>query len=125
MDSINRLNQAMEILRRQVAESARHLDTNQVSRNDPNRPSSVTSKPSLPDLRRRIQDRLRAIDPTDPQRERHQRRVFLESVLAWELGDNLLLDSRFEEMMASIDEAIAADPVTERSFRDLLAGLTA
>lgn len=124
MDSINRLNRVMEILRRQIADSARHLES-------PHKASASTtlarSKPAaqapVEELKRRITERLRTVESSDPRREQKVRRVFLESVLAWEFGDNLLQDSRIDDLLDNIQETISASTDVSRQLDELLAQL--
>ena len=124
MDSINRLNRMMEILRRQIADSAQHLES-------PHKASSSTklarSKPAaqapVEELRRRVTERLRTVDPGDPKREQKARRVFLESVLAWEFGDSLLQDRRIDDLLDNIQETLSASADVSRQLDELLAQL--
>src|SRR5207244_3958452 len=45
-------------------------------------------------LQKRVAERLKAVDAADPQRDRKQRRVFIESVLSLEFGDALQADPK-------------------------------
>jgi hypothetical protein len=111
--TIDRLNGVVEVLRRQIAESARRLDV----RGKPSKaPDTVGARPPLQDVKRRIKERLEAIPGNDPDRTRKAQRVFIEAVLTWEFGDTLLLDQRFEEMMDRVQEGLAAAPNVTQQF---------
>jgi hypothetical protein len=68
------------------------------------------SAAAMPDLAALIAQRVRAISPDDPQRERKALRVFLETVLLSELGSNLLNDPGFAPMVDHVQSEMEADP---------------
>jgi hypothetical protein len=122
--TIDRLNGVMEVLRRQIAESARRMDVQGKSSRDPSATlGAASSKPPLPEVKRRIQERLGALSKNDPDRNRKAQRLFIESVLTWEFGDALLLDKRFEEMLDRVQEGLAAAPEVIQQFDRFLASL--
>ena len=49
--------------------------------------------------------------------------MFLESVLSWQFGDELLLDRGFEEMIAGVQEALQSHPRLEQRLAQLLRDL--
>ena len=53
--------------------------------------------------------RVRAIDPQDPDRRRKAMRVFLESVLLAELGESLINDDGFYQLVEQVQQQMAAD----------------
>lgn len=69
--------------------------------------------------------RLRAIDPADPQRRRKAVRVYLESELAREFGQGLLNDPAFAQMVDAVQSQMQDDPDTATAMEkvaDLLLG---
>ena len=73
-------------------------------------PSANDSAAATSDLAALITQRVRAISPGDPQRERKALRVFLETVLLSELGSNLLNDPGFAPMVDHVQSEMEADP---------------
>ena len=71
---------------------------------------SSDSAAATPDLAALVAQRVRAISPDDPQRERKALRVFLETVLLSELGSNLLNDPGFGSMVDHVQSEMEADP---------------
>jgi hypothetical protein len=124
LDSINRLNRVMEILRRQVAE-----DSSRSVPITPGRAPTTSARGPHPEragveqLRQRVVERVRALDPDDPRRPGKARRIFLESVLAWEFGDDILQDNRFDEMLTHIEHGFDAAPEMTDQLDELLAAL--
>jgi hypothetical protein len=124
MDSVGRLNGVIEVLRRQIAENSQRMDKaegrtlgSQVRPTGP----GAQARPNLAELKLRIQTRLRHIDPADPDKAKKSQKVFLESVLAWEFGESLLLDRNFDEMLGEIQKSLASQPDVEKQLADLLA----
>ena len=61
-------------------------------------------------LTRLIETRIGQIGRDDPQRGRKAFRVFLEAVLLSQLGDGLVNDPRFFQMVDEVQGAMEADP---------------
>jgi hypothetical protein len=119
MDPINRLDQVLQIIGRQMSERATRLDTG-AKLATPEGAARSTRRPSLAALKRKVKERLATIDANDERRGEKARRVFLESVLTWQFGDELLLDRGFEEMVAGVQEALKAHAQTDARVSQLL-----
>lgn len=118
----------MQLIGRQLSERAAHLDSGAPPLPPSLAPGDRTRRarrPSLEVLRKRVQERLRQIDPDDPRRIDKLHRAFLESVLAWQFGKELLLEPGFEDAVAGVHEALRAQPEVENQFRQLLLELAA
>jgi ferric-dicitrate binding protein FerR (iron transport regulator) len=72
-------------------------------------------------LRQRVLDRVKSIDPSDPQRKNRSRRIFIESVLAWEFGEQLLSDRRLDELVEQVLDAMSSLPDIDQQLSELLA----
>jgi len=70
-----------------------------------------------------ISRRVRSIDPDDPQRARKAFRVFLESVLLSELGDGLINDPGFYQMVDHVQNQMEADPHLAHAIQEAAAVL--
>lgn len=125
MDPINRLNRLMETLRQQMAQSAKRTSTPtpEAQKKDAQTASARGQRLTVPQLRQLIQERARAIPSDRPDRDKQLRRIFLESVLAWEFGEELVLDSQFSRLLENIQEAFEQDDDTNRELRNVLAEL--
>lgn len=125
MDPINRLSRLMETLRQRMAESSKQLDASRPSaapaRNDAR---TAVQRRSVEQLRLHIGDRIRALDPNNAEHERQARRAFLESILAWEFGDDLLLDTQFTRLIDGIQSAFESDPEVNKELSSLLSELS-
>ena len=119
MDPVHRLDQILQIIGRQMSERASRLEAGAkaVPATTPQRPAR---RPSLAALQEKVRERLQAIDPDDPRRADKARRVFLESVLSWQFGNDLLLDRGFEEIVSGVQEALRAHPRIDARLARLL-----
>jgi hypothetical protein len=57
-----------------------------------------------------IAERVRALDPADPDRGRKAFRIFLESVLLAELGEELINDPGFYELVDKVQRTMEDSP---------------
>jgi len=119
MDPINRLDQVMRIIGQQMSERAARLDAGgkPLPVAAPTRPAR---RPPLTVLKSKIQERLKALDPDDPRQPEKARRIFLESVLAWQFGDELLIDRGFAEVVSGVQEALRAHPQVDSRLAEVL-----
>jgi hypothetical protein len=123
MDPINRLDQIMRVIGQQMSERAARLE----SGGKPlptGAPPRLTRRPALTALKSKVQERLKALDPHDPHRPEKARRIFLESVLAWQFGNELMLDRGFAEIVSGVQEALRADPQVDARLGQLLRDLS-
>lgn len=69
------------------------------------------------DIASLVARRVSTIDADDPQRERKAFKVFLESVLIAELGDELVNDPAFYAMVEEVQQQMEADPELAASMQ--------
>ena len=81
-------------------------------KNDPAAASSAARLSAV------VSRRVRAIDADDPDRRRKAFRVFLESVLLAELGNALINDPAFYQVVEQVHAHMAADPELSRAMDD-------
>lgn len=73
------------------------------------RPAGSSSTENKGDISTLVFRRIRLIDPADPQRKRKAFRMFIESVLLFELGEGLINDPAFYQLVDSVQQAMEAD----------------
>jgi len=118
---ISRLNAVMETLRRQLSETERRSGfVGQRASTSSSRSPASDTRPSLTLLRQRVLERLKNIDPADPQRKSRSRRIFVESVLAWEFGEQLLSDRKLDELVEQVLDAMSGQPDIDQQLSELL-----
>jgi hypothetical protein len=67
-------------------------------------------KSSATDLASVAAERIRSIQPDDPQKKQKAIRIFLESVLLAELGPALITDPEFARMVGHVQEQLDSSP---------------
>jgi hypothetical protein len=70
-----------------------------------------------------ISQRVKALDPDDPKRGRKAFRIFLESVLLNELGEELINDHSFYLMVDQVQEAMEQDKQIADAIQTAVASL--
>lgn len=109
-----------------VVAGARSRRTGSLSRGD----ATSTREKGRPadDLAAAMARRIAAIDPADPERRRKAFRVFLESLLLHEWGDQLLNDPGFHQLVDSVHAQMEGSPQLVsliQEVADRLLGFTA
>lgn len=62
--------------------------------------------------------RIKFIEPTDPDRRRKAFRIFIESVLLLELGDELINDPKFYELVNEVELRMRDEAALVQSIED-------
>ena len=122
---IGRLNRIMEILHTQVNEAGRQIAAPAQTVQSRSGPAFLPPGNAMQVLRRRVRERLKRLDPADPQLARKSKRVFLETVLAWEFGDALMLDRSFDDLVSQVQQAISSQPELDEQLAELLTNMPA
>jgi len=104
MSGIDSISQIVAALRTQLAQGA--STTAPKPRKATTRGASEKSNRSISKL---IAQRVKSIRPDDPKRGKKVFRIFLESVLLNEFGEQLIDDTVFYQMVDEIQEAMEAD----------------
>ncbi len=110
MTSISNVQQIVAVIRQQLAKRADALDA-RVRRGEGGAAAKAGSK-DLPTL---IAERIKAIDRDDPNRGRKTFRVFIESILLSEFGENLINDPQFYRVVDDVQQQMETDPAIQGS----------
>jgi hypothetical protein len=111
MDALDPAQQLAALIRVQVASLRRRQGGKAKSASAP-APADAAANPDLAAV---VAQRIRAIPPDDPQRERKAFRLFLETVLAAELGAGLVSDPSFAVMVDHVQAQMESDPQLARA----------
>lgn len=76
------------------------------------------------DLRERLIRLVAGVDPADPDAVRRARKPVISAILLAEFGDAARANPRFDEMIASVDAALAPQEGGVDPFLELLRTLT-
>ena len=117
MDPINPLDQMTELLRKRIATEVSVKSTSV----NKGKSTSVSDKAilgriSTGELNTKIVTQIKQIEPNDAQRNQKMMHIFLENVLIWQFGDELLNDSDFSRLVSEVKEALEKVPITTQLF---------
>lgn len=112
MISISNVQQIVAVIRQQQATRAALLEP-RLRRNEGAGTAAAKSAPR--DIAALITQRIKAIDRDDPNRGRKTFRVFVESILLSELGEDLINDAQFYRIVDDVQQQMEADPSTQSS----------
>src|SRR5690348_9858087 len=125
MEPVDGVTQAMEILRRQMAEN---LDGLKRTGKDPSRVAtrptvgSSAMSPSIPEI---VARKIRTMDPLAPDFDQQASSVYIESVLIAEFGDRLVNNPAFHDMLSAVQKTMLSDETIRIQLQSLLRGLRA
>ncbi|BBB70233.1 hypothetical protein UNDYM_5980 (plasmid) [Undibacterium sp. YM2] len=128
MSGINSVSQIVTLLRTQMVKKVRPASKPAGTLKSPTiKKDGKQKKLEAPGrIEELISLRVKAINPDDPKKGKKAFRIFLESVLLSELGENLVNDPGFYQMVSDIQDAMEADPqileVINKAVADLLEG---
>lgn len=117
MDPVSNLGQVLAILRRQMSERSGRLG--------PQSSARASQQPAgagldLADVQKKVQQRIRALDPGDERRHSKAVRIFLESVLHREFGDDVVNDPAFYGLVDEVQVAMESDPAVNAELGGLI-----
>ena len=125
MDKINGLNNIVAILRKQLGSPAKSKSKSVDKRSNlDDTDASATSSLELEELEKRLLDRIKAVDPNDPDKAKKTSHIFVQTILTWELGEKLLDDPNFHELIERVSDLIQSDTGLRNSLDKYLAGNT-
>jgi len=119
MSRIDGLSQVMEVLRRQMAENAKKLEKGRTTPSTISTDPNKVNKISAQDLQQRIRERLRPLGSTTGYNQKAAR-IFLESVLTWEFGEDLVHDPRFTDLLNEINQTMETDAELKMRLQTLI-----
>ncbi|MES9851119.1 MAG: hypothetical protein ABW170_04725 [Candidatus Thiodiazotropha sp. L084R] len=129
MDSISKLTRILQTLRLQQTSAGKANSTKTGSTNgvksqglQANHPGKLTAKVNLEQLNRRIGDRINRLAPDERQGDKAAQ-LFIDSILAWEFGEELLQTESFSKYSNKIHEAVKSDVKLSHEFKLLLESL--
>jgi hypothetical protein len=112
MISISNVQQIVAVIRQQLATRAAPLEP-RLRRGEGAAGTAAKSPPK--DIAALIGQRIKAIDRDDPNRGRRTFRVFVESILLSELGEELINDPQFYRIVDDVQQQMETDPMTQAS----------
>ncbi|MFZ6756284.1 hypothetical protein ACO0K9_03625 [Undibacterium sp. Ji50W] len=126
MAGIDSINQIVALMRTQMANKVRHAGKSaNAVKGEASKKKDRQKSPEGPDkIEKLVSLRIKSINPDDPKKGKKVFRIFLESVLLSELGEDLINDPIFYQMVNDIQAAMEEDPqiasLIDKAVADLL-----
>lgn len=121
MDPVSGINRIIQTLGKRLSErETTSKTTGQTRTTYSNRKVGRSKTESKAEVQRQIANALTRISPED---ERKSATVFVESVLAWKLGDEVLNDPDFSDISKAVIETLAQDPQEWQVLQEYLRSL--
>lgn len=126
---INNLNQLVSLIQRQRDEyqTDRADGTSpaqKTSKKQPTRRSSPKQRLTPLELKTQIQRRLKNLKEHSDIDEQTARKLFIESVLAWQFGDKILNDPKLNILVSEIDQTYKEHRQLDAEITQLIASLS-
>ena len=110
MSQIDGLNSIIEVLRRRVADNAKKLGrSSKTSAQTKTDGLAGSKRTGTKELQAVIRERILSLDPDDERFEKIATKVFLESILQWEFGDEVAQDEKFSDIVNEVHSTMLAD----------------
>lgn len=125
MDSIRRINELVALLRSGLSPDKSQLSTKQpaTAAHSGQRLSSKRAETDrsldISELKKRVLDRISLLTPEQQKGEKAVQ-IFIESVLAWEFGNELQNDPRFHSIAQEISKHFVSDHSLQKSIQIFL-----
>ena len=111
MVKIDSTSELISALRSQLATRSDALRSSSTASAAAGRPETRASvQISIEQLQERIGRELKDLDLKVPANRRRARIIFIESVLTWDFGDDLLNDPQFGFFVRDVEESMSANP---------------
>ena len=118
MTAVDPTNQLAALIRVQVASLRRRQEAGKPAAKS-GAPAQATTRGEAPqDLALVVAHRIRSLGRDDPQRERKALRIFLETVLVSELGQQLVNDPAFGAMVDHVQAQMEGDATLAEAARE-------
>lgn len=117
MDPVNGL---VQILRQKLSERPNTVESKNTSKpSATNTTSSTEAKLSIGEVKRKIGERVKALSD-DEHQPTHAAQIFVESIITWEFGDQLLQDPKFGELSKDVVNTLSQHPTVWKHMQSML-----
>lgn len=125
MEPVNSLNRLTELLRRRItAEAGKKACAAPVLAGKDASVAGYGKRIGVDALREQIVRALESVDVDDPACTKKTMRIFIESVLAWQFGAEMLADPGFANLIAEVQESMAKEPAVAAALTRFISGKT-
>lgn len=112
MEPINSLDSLAEIIRRRANSelSAKPNSSSAISQSDIKRQAHILAKQqTVESVKLKIVEAIKLIDKNDKNRNKKSINIFVENILLWQFGEELINDSAFSQLVDEVGEALFSE----------------
>lgn len=122
MAQIEGLGYMLEVLRRRMSSTAHRPQSSSSSGRTSNTEAPAPPQPraSVDALREKVRERIGGLDPREGEHREKAIRIFLESIILWEFGDELAPTHEFSEIITNIRSEMNAHPTLRSHLNSLV-----
>lgn len=109
MEPINSLDSLAEIIRRRANSelSAKPNSSSAINQSDIKRQAHILAKQqTVESVKLKIVEAIKLIDKNDKNRNKKSINIFVENILLWQFGEELINDSAFSQLVDEVGEAL-------------------
>ncbi|MBV1789692.1 hypothetical protein KQ940_16680 [Marinobacterium sp. D7] len=122
MDPINGLSQITQILRQKLSEHTKTQKKSGSSGSHASTSDKRAEKPSIQEIERKIAERIKALSDEE-LRGKKGSQIFVETVIAWEFGEQLLADPDFADFASDVVKTLHEHPDVKDKLGKMLTSL--
>ncbi len=113
MDPLSSLDGIAELIRRKIAsDPATRSDFRAVAKSSVSAAKSeISQKKNFTGLKLKVLEQIKAIDVSDPKRSHKAIRCFVQNILTWQFGEELLNDPGFTGLLEKVTVVLESDPL--------------
>jgi len=115
MDKIKQINSIYDIAKTHASKKEKSA-LNTSTKNAAGTFEKKIKKTSAAELKKNISDKLKKLDINSESYQKLSKSIFLESVILWEFGDDIINDPSFHQIIEKITSAINSN---EKASKDL------
>ena len=122
---VNNLNQLVSLIQRQRDEyqadrAEQSAPSSKADKKSPTRRSSPKSRLTPLELKAQIKNRLKSLQQDTELDEQTARRLFIESVLAWQFGNDILNDPKLHLLTSEIEQFYKEDERLDQGISKMI-----
>jgi hypothetical protein len=119
MDPIKGMNQITRLLRQKLAQRSSTLPGTGTAEPHAALQAGPATRAGIDEIKRKIGARIKALSDDDRKGPKAVQ-IFVEVVITWEFGDQLLHDPQFTNLSREIVQAISENPDARKKMQALL-----
>lgn len=117
MDPVSGINQVIQTLRQRLSEKDSIVTRRKSGPQQSNESATHSTGTSKSDVQRKIADAIKRIPSEEEERSAE---VFVENILAWQFGEEMLNDPKFTEMTKEVVATLVEDQKQWQALQNYL-----